>query len=146
MDRQAFEKFENAIFFKIFKIPSNGQLTKIFFKKKNSTNTVARAVQSFGRNEPWLAGWLRNNWKFFVSLAQTWDEEMLKISGRYLDSCLSNVQITEKLLLLLPPQWALWPLWGQKWPLWWQVPQKFFVNLIYDVHRLALSNFSIISR
>ena len=26
MDPQAFEKFENAIFFKIFKIPSNGQL------------------------------------------------------------------------------------------------------------------------
>ena len=26
MDSQAFEKFENAIFFKIFKIPSSGQL------------------------------------------------------------------------------------------------------------------------
>ena len=26
VDCQAFEKFENAIFFKIFKIPSNGQL------------------------------------------------------------------------------------------------------------------------
>ena len=40
MDRQAFEKFENAVFFKIFKIPSNEQLvqvqnlTKNFFKKK----------------------------------------------------------------------------------------------------------------
>ena len=27
-----------------------------FFRKKNLTNTVARAVQSFGRNGPWLAG------------------------------------------------------------------------------------------
>ena len=40
VDPQAFEKFENTIFFKIFKIPSNGQLvqvqnlTKIFFEKK----------------------------------------------------------------------------------------------------------------
>ena len=40
VDCQAFEKFENAIFFKIFKIPSNRQLilvsnlTKIFFEKK----------------------------------------------------------------------------------------------------------------
>ena len=29
VDRQAFEKFENAIFFKIFKIPSNGQLVLV---------------------------------------------------------------------------------------------------------------------
>ena len=63
MDSQAFEKFENAIFFKIFKIPSNGQLVYVglepnqnFFQKKIPTNTVARAVQSFGRNGPWLAG------------------------------------------------------------------------------------------
>ena len=40
MDSQAFEKFENAVFFKIFKIPSDRQLilvsnlTKIFFEKK----------------------------------------------------------------------------------------------------------------
>ena len=59
---------------------------------------------------------------------------MLKISGRYLDSRLSNVQITEKLLLLLPPQWALWPLWGQKCPLWWQVAQQFFSYL--DITRV----------
>ena len=37
---KAFEKFENAVFFKIFKIPSDRQLilvsnlTKIFFEKK----------------------------------------------------------------------------------------------------------------
>ena len=40
MDTQAFEKFENAVFFKIFKIPFDRQLilvsnlTKIFFEKK----------------------------------------------------------------------------------------------------------------
>ena len=40
VDPQAFENFENAIFFKIFKIPSDRQLilvsnlTKIFFEKK----------------------------------------------------------------------------------------------------------------
>ena len=64
MDQQAFEKFENAIFFKIFKIPSNGQWetgiglepNQNFFQKKIPTNTVARAVQSFGQNGPLLAG------------------------------------------------------------------------------------------
>ena len=29
-----------------------------FFRKKIPTNAVARAVQSFGGNGPWLAGWL----------------------------------------------------------------------------------------
>ena len=39
--RKSYEKLQNAIFFKIFKIPSNGQLVyvglepnQIFFKKK----------------------------------------------------------------------------------------------------------------
>jgi len=35
VDRQAFEKFENPIFFKIFKIPSNGlEPNQNFFQKK----------------------------------------------------------------------------------------------------------------
>ena len=40
LEMKAFEKFENAVFFKIFEIPSDRQLilvsnlTKIFFKKK----------------------------------------------------------------------------------------------------------------
>ena len=53
-----------------------------------STNMVARGIQSFGRNGPWLAGWLTNSQNFFLKFAQTWDEQMLKISSRYLDSCL----------------------------------------------------------
>ena len=43
-------------------------------------------------------GW-QADWASFVNLAQTCDERMLKISERYSDSCLSNGQITEKLLL-----------------------------------------------
>ena len=54
-----------------------------------STNTVARAVQSFGRNGPWLAGWLSYGQNLLVKFAQTHDEQMLIISRRTLDSCLS---------------------------------------------------------
>ena len=61
---------------------------------------VARGVQSFGRNGPWRAGCLSNGQNFYVNLAETCDEEMLKISGRYLDSCLINDQIIENLLPL----------------------------------------------
>ena len=53
-----------------------------FFRKKIPTNTVARAVQSFGRNGPWRAGWLSNGQNFDVNLAESPDEEMLKISRR----------------------------------------------------------------
>ena len=53
-----------------------------FFQKKIPTNTVARAVQSFGRNGPWRAGWLSNGQNFDVNLAESPDEEMLKISRR----------------------------------------------------------------
>ena len=65
-----------------------------------STNTVARGVQNFGRNGLWRAGCLSNGLNFHVNLAHTCDEEMLKISERYLHSCVSNGQITERLLLL----------------------------------------------
>ena len=113
--------------------------TQFFSFQKISTNTVARGVQNFGQNGPWRADCLSNSLNFYVNLAHTCDEEMLKISGRYLDSCLSNVQITEKLLLLLPPQWALWPLWGQKCPLWWQVAQQFFSYLDITQTRIKIS-------
>ena len=53
------------------------------------TNTVARAVQSFGWNGPWLAGWLSYGQNLLVQFAQTNDEQMLIISRRSLDSCLS---------------------------------------------------------
>ena len=53
------------------------------------TNTVARTVQSFGWNGPWLAGWLSYGQNLLVQFAQTNDEQMLIISRRSLDSCLS---------------------------------------------------------
>ena len=53
-----------------------------------STNTVARGVQSFGRNGPWWAGRWKNGQNFWLKFAQTCDEQMLKFSRRYLDSCL----------------------------------------------------------
>ena len=43
-----------------------------FFSFSNiSTNTVARGIQSFGQNGPWLAGRLSNGQIFFVKFAQT---------------------------------------------------------------------------
>ena len=60
-----------------------------FFSFKNiSTNTVARDVQSFGRNGPWLAGWLSYGQIFSSKVAQTFDKQVLKISRRYLDFCM----------------------------------------------------------
>ena len=72
----------------------------VFSFQKISTNMVARGVQSFGQNGPWRAGCLSNGPNFYVNLANTCDEEMLKISERYLDSWMSNGQITENLLPL----------------------------------------------
>ena len=63
-----------------------------------STNTVARDVQSFGWNGPCLAGWLSNGLNFFINLAQSGDEQMLKISRRYLHLSLINCWLTENLL------------------------------------------------
>ena len=60
-----------------------------------STNTIARGIQSFGRNGPWLAGWLSNGQNFSVKFAQTCDKQMLKISRRYLDLYLSYGNITD---------------------------------------------------
>ena len=53
-----------------------------------STNTVARDIQSFGQNGLWQAGCLSFGQNFFVKFAETCDEQMLKISRRYLDFCL----------------------------------------------------------
>ena len=51
-----------------------------FFSVRNtSINTVARGVQSFGKNGPWLAGCLSYGQNFFKKFAQTCDEQMLKI-------------------------------------------------------------------
>ena len=55
---------------------------QIFSFYNISTNTVARDIESFGRNRPWLAGWLSFGQIFFVKFAQTCDEQMLKISRR----------------------------------------------------------------
>ena len=52
------------------------------------TNAVARDIQSFGRNGPWQPGCLSFGQNFFVKFAGTCDEQMLKISRRYLDFCL----------------------------------------------------------
>ena len=71
MDSQAFEKFENAIFFKIFKLPYDRQLilvsnlTKIFFEKK--FGLVLDPYQlSTGRNFEYLEK--DGFFKFFKSL------------------------------------------------------------------------------
>ena len=106
MDRQAFEKIGKCHFFKDIQISFHwgtgiGLKSAQFFSfLKISTNTAARGVPNFGRNGLWRAGCLSNGLNFYVNLAHTCDKEMLKISGRYLDSCLSNGQITENLLSL----------------------------------------------
>ena len=66
-----------------------------FFSKKIPTITVARAVQNLGRNGPFRAGWLSNGKNFFIKLAQTCDEQMVKISERYLKPLLSNSKLTK---------------------------------------------------
>ena len=68
---------------------------------------IARGIQSFGRNGPWAAGCLKYGQNFSLKFAQTCDEQMLKISKRYLDSFLSNGQLSEKLLLPMDPLWTL---------------------------------------
>ena len=65
-----------------------------FFRKKIPTNTVARAVQNLGRNGPLRAGPLSKGKNFFIKLAQTCDEQMVKISERYLKPLLSNSKST----------------------------------------------------
>ena len=56
---------------------------------------VARAVQNFGRNGLLRAGQLSNGKIFFIKLAQTCDEQMVKISERYLKPLLSNSKLTK---------------------------------------------------
>ena len=70
-----------------------------FFSFQNFlTNTVARDVQSLGRNGLWLAGCVTNDQNFFVKFVESYDEQLVKISRRYLDSCLSYSKMTKTLL------------------------------------------------
>ena len=71
---------------------------------------VARAVLSFGRYRLWPAAWLSNGKNFFVNLGQSCDEQMLKISRRYLDSYLSNGWLIEKLLQQMAQDWSLFAI------------------------------------
>ena len=94
VDPQAFQKNQKRHFFRDFE-KSFQEVTPIgpephqFFSFWNiSTNKIARGIQSFGRNGPWLAGWLSNGQNFHLKFAQTCDEQMLKISCRYLNSFL----------------------------------------------------------
>ena len=49
--------------------PPRGPEPHQFFSFWNiSTNMVARGIQSFGQNGPWLAGWLSNCQNFFSNL------------------------------------------------------------------------------
>ena len=75
-----------------------------------STNTVTRGIQSFGRNGPWRAGGLKCGQVFFVKFAQTCNEQMLKISRRYLDLYLSYGEMTKDLLTLYGHQVTKCPL------------------------------------
>ena len=92
VDFQLDQKISKRRFFQDIKnsfqwVIGNGLKPTQFFSFQNiSTNTVARDVQSFGRNGSWLAGWLSSDQNFCANLAQTCDEHMLKISKWYLDS------------------------------------------------------------
>ena len=66
-----------------------------FFRKKILTIMVTRAVQNLGWNGPLRAGQLSNSKKLFSKLAQTCDEQMVKISERYLKPLLSNSKLTK---------------------------------------------------
>ena len=96
VDPQAFQKSSTRHFLRDIEksfqeITPMGPEPHHFFCFQNiSTNTVARGIQSFGQNGLWLAGRLSNGQNLFVKFVQTCDEQMLKISRRYLDSYLSN--------------------------------------------------------
>ena len=87
MDRQAFEKIAKHHFFKDIQISfywGTGiglKCTQFFSFLKISTNTAARGAPNFGPNGLWRAGCLSNGLNFYVNLAHTYDEEMLKISA-----------------------------------------------------------------
>ena len=98
MDRQAFDKFENFQDIQnSFQWPFGigPEPHQNFFRKKIPTITVARAVQNVGRNGPLRADRLSNGKNFFIKLAQTCDEQMVKISERYLKPLLSNSKLTK---------------------------------------------------
>ena len=73
MDPQAFEKFENAIFFKIFKIPSNGWLEMVqnlpsffLFTKSQQIRSLEGFQILVKMDRGWQADWVTA--KIFVSI------------------------------------------------------------------------------
>ena len=102
VDRQDFEKFENAIFsrYSKFLLMCDWKWSKaypVFFLFK-----ISQQIQSLEAFKVWAeigCSWQADCKILFVNLAQTCDKQMLKISERYLDFSLSNGQITENLLL-----------------------------------------------
>ena len=77
---------------------SNGSRTtpKSFSKFFFSTNMVTRGVQSFCILEGAADPLIDQLQKFFVNLAQTYDEQMLKISSQYLKWLQIYCHLTEK--------------------------------------------------
>ena len=65
------------------RITSYGLKPLQFFSFMNiSTNMVARGIQSFGQNGPWLVGQSSNCQNFCIKSLQTYTCEVVKISGR----------------------------------------------------------------
>ena len=93
------------------------------------------------------AAWLSNGKKFFVNLAVTYHEQMLKISRRYLDSYLSNAWLTEKFLQQMAQDWSLFAMLPKSDQSWAICYNKFSVNwpLFRHQSRYFLEFFSICS-
>ena len=95
MDSQLDQKISKRRFFQDIKnsfqwVIGNGLKPTQFFSFQNIlTNTVARDVQSFGQNGPWLAGWLSNGLIFFCQFGTilwwTNAEKFKKISWSVFD-------------------------------------------------------------
>ena len=64
--------------------------TKKIFFEKISKNTAARGVQNFGLIEGPAELLLENHKNFDLKLAHSYDEDMRKISKRYLKRFLNN--------------------------------------------------------
>ena len=84
---------------------------------------------------------------FLVNLALTCDEQMLKISRRYLDSYLSNGWLTEKLLQQMAQDWSLFAILPKSDQSWAICYNKFSVKgqLLRHQSRYLLEIFSICS-
>ena len=110
---------------------------------------VARAVQNLGQNGPLQAGQLSKAKSFFLKLAQTCDEQMVKISERYLKPLLSNSKSTKFCCWPLPTKWAFCTFGCLKWPFGWQrsttkfgwfwITQKWFEISFWNFHHLFIT-------